>query len=52
MEGSEVHEAWACPRCGTADVDDLRLELPAEGDPDPDREVVVCERCGLRYRLP
>ena len=50
--GGEVPARLACPRCGAADVDDLRLEEPAEDDQDPDREVVVCERCGLRYRLP
>lgn len=43
-----VHEAWACPRCGNADTDALRLDDEA----DEDRERVWCERCGLRYRLP
>ena len=47
MEGNEVQEAWACPRCGNADVDTLRLDEADEG-----RERVWCERCGLRYRLP
>jgi uncharacterized protein YbaR (Trm112 family) len=50
--GGEVPDALACPRCGANSVDDLRLDLPAEDDQDQDREVVVCERCGLRYRLP
>jgi transcription elongation factor Elf1 len=52
MMGGEVLGAWACPRCGASDVDTLRLEDPADDDQDPEREVVVCERCGLRYRLP
>jgi hypothetical protein len=40
-----------CPLCGNADVDTLRLEDTADGDQGPDREGVVCERCGLRYFL-
>jgi hypothetical protein len=50
--GGEVSGAWTCPRCGTSDVDTLRLEDTGDDDQDPNGEVVVCERCGLRYRLP
>jgi transcription elongation factor Elf1 len=51
--GGEVHEAWACPRCGNADVDSLALLEPGARDAEGlERETVRCGRCGLRYRLP
>ena len=57
MNPGEVLWPWACPRCGNADVDTLRIrdDADVEGDLDDedlDRETIWCERCGLRYRLP
>jgi hypothetical protein len=48
----EVPDALACPPCGANNVDLLRMEDPADGDQEPDRMVVTCEVCSLRYRLP
>jgi transcription elongation factor Elf1 len=49
--GGKVPPSLACPRCGADDVDDLMIDDPADDDPEPDRAVVTCEKCGLRYRL-
>lgn len=45
--GGDVRDALACPRCGANSVDDLQIDLPAEDDPEQDREVVYCLKCGL-----